>query len=118
MSIEVRCPKGHLLKVKSSFAGKTGLCPHCRSKIYVPNPSDSSISEESILDIIGELRPDPSHSSIKSLAEYEESLRHIDESKQAPPSKNCTKCNLAIPSAVTICPHCHTYVGESVILRR
>lgn len=32
MSIKVTCPNGHALKVKDEFAGKAGLCPHCKAR--------------------------------------------------------------------------------------
>ena len=56
MSIEVRCANGHLLKVKDSFAGKTGLCPVCRALVRVPQPS---ISEDDILHVVGEAAGQP-----------------------------------------------------------
>ena len=39
MSIQVVCPNGHVLKVSDDYAGKMGLCPVCKARIKVPQPS-------------------------------------------------------------------------------
>lgn len=44
MSIPLTCPNGHFLKVKNSWAGKKGLCPHCGAIIQVPPLSAGSAS--------------------------------------------------------------------------
>lgn len=54
MPIEVRCSNGHVLKVKSSLAGKTGLCPVCRATVKVPR---RAFSEEDVLSAL--TRPPP-----------------------------------------------------------
>ena len=56
MSISAKCPNGHVLKVKDEYAGKSGLCPHCGSRVSVPVPSaeKSRISDDDILGLLGE----------------------------------------------------------------
>ncbi|MCO6045686.1 hypothetical protein NG895_17450 [Aeoliella sp. ICT_H6.2] len=39
MGIQVRCPHGHVFKVKDKYAGKRGLCPHCTEQVIVEVPS-------------------------------------------------------------------------------
>ena len=39
MGIRVRCPNGHELNVKSSLAGKRGVCPHCDARFEIPDHS-------------------------------------------------------------------------------
>lgn len=45
MGIQVRCPHGHVFKVKDKYAGKRGLCPHCTEQVIVQVPSASSSEE-------------------------------------------------------------------------
>ena len=53
MSIKVTCPNGHALQVKSEFAGKSGLCPHCKARIEVPKPPPAALSEDDLLAVLG-----------------------------------------------------------------
>lgn len=48
MGIRVECPHGHVFKVKDKYAGKRGLCPHCRGQVEVRVPS--VMSDESAAD--------------------------------------------------------------------
>ena len=57
MSIKVVCPNGHVLRVKDSLAGKTGLCPTCKARVSVPEPETSSMDESAILSILGPYEP-------------------------------------------------------------
>ena len=66
MAISIKCPNGHVLKVKDEFAGKSGLCPHCHSRVFVPMPVHSAekarISDDEILGLLGpprEVKPEP-----------------------------------------------------------
>jgi hypothetical protein len=38
MGIRVECPNGHVFKVKDKYAGKKGLCPHCKGQVEVLVP--------------------------------------------------------------------------------
>ena len=53
MSIKVVCPNGHALQVKDEFAGKSGLCPHCKARITVPKPEPEAVSEDDLLAVLG-----------------------------------------------------------------
>src|SRR5271165_7565634 len=53
MSIKVTCPNGHALQVRSEFAGKSGLCPHCKARIVVPKPEPEIVSEDELLEVLG-----------------------------------------------------------------
>ncbi len=57
MAISVRCPNGHDLRVKDEFAGKSGLCPHCRCRIQVPMPVNvgdpGKVSDDDVLAMLG-----------------------------------------------------------------
>lgn len=45
MGIQVKCPHGHVFKVKDKYAGKRGLCPHCTEQVVVQVPSATSSKE-------------------------------------------------------------------------
>jgi anti-anti-sigma factor len=62
MSIEVKCPNGHSMRVKNEFAGKSGLCPYCQARIVVPDMAvtksgSASISEDDLLAVLKPPRP-------------------------------------------------------------
>lgn len=45
MGIKFTCPHcGKSLNVKSSLAGRRGLCPHCKGRVEIPTPSSSAES--------------------------------------------------------------------------
>ncbi|HLA84458.1 MAG TPA: hypothetical protein VJL29_06665 [Thermoguttaceae bacterium] len=108
MSIQVTCPNGHVLRVKSCFAGKVGLCPTCKAKVLVPQ-IDGSFSEEEIIDVLGP--HDPSQSGAGSTIVSNRSLDHTVASP-APPKKSCSKCNREIAAGTHICPFCRTYIAS------
>jgi hypothetical protein len=56
MGIMAKCANGHVLRVKDEFAGKSGLCPHCRARVFVPMPirEKSRISDDEILGLLGQ----------------------------------------------------------------
>ena len=110
MSIRVVCPNGHALKVNSSFAGKTGLCPICKTRVRVPAGRSAEMSEEAILDILGpHVSDDAEH-----LSADERARRPVRPSadRGSPPKKSCHKCNQEIAAQIHICPFCHTYIAE------
>jgi RNA polymerase subunit RPABC4/transcription elongation factor Spt4 len=108
MSIRVVCPNGHALQVKNEWAGKTGLCPTCKTPIAIPCPSGEDFSEESIMDLLG--RPGAPRAAVKP-AKSAEAVAAAD-ARQQPPKKACDKCKQEIPKEVAICPYCRTFVGH------
>jgi hypothetical protein len=115
MSIVVKCPRGHVLKVKNSMAGKTGLCPLCKGQVYVyvPIPEEKpSLSEDTILDYIGPSQPSPSGTNMSGINLEEAAPHRPDKGHHETPWKSCVKCNKDIPSHTHICPYCHTYLAD------
>jgi hypothetical protein len=119
MSIEVRCPSGHKLKVKDSMAGVTGRCPICKAVVIVPIPEPPSalLSEDAIMDILGNSTSVTEKSAADTIHDFGDSVIMRDSGIHNTPRKLCEKCNLDIPAAIHICPHCHTYLSESAIYR-
>jgi hypothetical protein len=106
MSIRVVCPNGHALQVKNEWAGRTGLCPTCKTPVEIPRPSVGDFSEESIIDLLG--RPAVVH---KAAPPVKQSPPAAGDARQ-PPKKECEKCKQEIPKETAICPYCRTFVGR------
>ena len=101
MGIQVVCPNGHALKVKSKYGGKVGLCPFCDSRVQVPERERK-------------LTGQPKESSLSGL-----SIKIPDFTKDWQPLKDtedveriCAKCHKNVPQDATVCPHCHTYIVQ------
>jgi hypothetical protein len=108
MSIEVKCPNGHVLRVKDCFAGKTGLCPHCKERVLVPRV-DPAMSEDEIISVLGP--HDPSLSGTGSTIVGNQAADQT-RTGHSPPKKSCTKCNREISVGTHICPFCRTYIAS------
>jgi hypothetical protein len=107
MSIQCVCQNGHVLKVKNSFAGTSGLCPMCKARVDVPHAKPEPVmSEETILSIVGTSRP-PSGATAGQLGA-------VDPSSQSGIGlrKNCDRCNKEVSAGAHICPYCHTYIAN------
>jgi len=127
MSIKVTCPNGHTLQVKREFAGKAGLCPHCKARIVVPNSESAAISEDDLLELLGPPRavhraPATDEPSSHPPAAYKEEPKKQDLKKDgaaSPPDsaflrrkRVCPKCCEIISISHSDCPRCHTPLSE------
>ena len=118
MSIRVVCPNGHLLKIKSKYAGKAGLCPVCRAPIRVPEPEAEISDDDSIMDV---LQPHESGLSGNALQISDSADDYVEQSK-GPGSfyhceeherlKLCRRCDKEIPADAHVCPFCNTYIAS------
>ena len=125
MSIQVVCPNGHVLKVSDDFAGKTGLCPVCKSRITVPKPSQEQLSEDAIMSMLGSYDPSKAHKKLTDVSDLAaadapralpgqaspEGEGWATGDGPSPPKKSCPHCNREIAAGMHICPHCHTYIA-------
>jgi hypothetical protein len=121
MSIRVICPNGHVLNVKDTLAGKSGLCPKCKAKVEVPEVKAGEFSEDVIMTILGPNVSGPSVSGVGGRAVApRDSPVPIEPSsavplmveRNLPPKKSCHKCHREILAEIHICPFCHTYIAE------
>jgi hypothetical protein len=113
MSIEVKCPNGHHLKLKDSMAGVTGRCPLCKAVVQVPRPEPpKAISEETILDFLGPSPTLDDKSLSDTIHDFGDSTIMRGSGIHHTPRKTCIKCNRDIPALIHICPYCHTYLSE------
>lgn len=120
MSIQFNCPSGHTLRVKDKYAGKTGVCPYCHTKVVVPK-----LSEEAILSFLsapGLLNDVPPSADAESMgAKASDSLERLHPAvvRYSRETKTCSRCRKEVPSAYHLCPHCSTYFADnSEIVRR
>ena len=110
MSIRCVCQNGHVLSVKESFAGASGLCPTCRARVDVPRLRAPAMSEDTILDIVGKQHP-----SASAMPEHFDSAVATSQSGilgQGGLRKTCERCNKEISAGSHICPYCHTYIAN------
>jgi len=118
MGIQVKCPKGHVFKVKDKYAGKKGLCPKCTDQTVVQVPDLLTTASESALHSGGEGKalPPPDPSSI-----FDDPL-----DQQTPSSSgsllsgsfiqhrvSCAKCNTRVPMWYAKCPNCGEFIDHS-----
>jgi hypothetical protein len=110
MSIRCVCPNGHVLHVKDSLAGTSGLCPSCKGRVNVPKPHAPSMSEDAILDLLGPQGP----STRASMEESGVFLATSDSGIYGTPAgkKPCNRCNREVSIGTHICPYCHTYIAN------
>jgi hypothetical protein len=110
MSIKCQCSNGHVLHVKDSLAGKSGLCPHCRVRVNVPDPR-ADVSEDVILGILGNHVQPPRGDTVSDIDVFADTTPS-GIYRQIQPKKCCDRCNEEIPLGTHICPHCHTYIAS------
>ena len=131
MSIKVVCPNGHALQVRSEFAGKAGLCPHCKARIVVPQAE--AVSEDDLLAVLGTPRavhrvpvssePPPQHPPAAHKEEPKKQEPKKEDAKKegaAGPTgsallrrkKVCPKCCEIISVSHADCPRCHTPLSD------
>jgi len=130
MGITAKCANGHVLRVKDEFAGKSGLCPHCRGRVFVPMPvranEKARISDDEILGLLGQPSPAacaPTAADLSSdsvLDGHNDGATHSDTVTSSPGSsfarkvKICPKCEHITSVAFTHCPRCGTPLPEIV----
>jgi hypothetical protein len=110
MSIRCVCPNGHVLKVKESLAGTSGLCPTCRARVKVPRLRTVPVSEDAIMDLLG--RDPLPQADTATYVDLADTVPLPGAPERGTPMKSCYKCNQEISSGIHICPYCHTYIAN------
>ena len=132
MGIKATCANGHVLKVKDEFAGKTGLCPHCRGRVFVPMPihnlEKARISDDEILGLLGKpakavpvaAEPVLESDSVLDACTTSLPIGHTADtgisllgSSVVRKIKICPKCQHGTSVAFTHCPRCGTPLPNS-----
>jgi anti-sigma B factor antagonist len=119
MAITVTCPNGHLLRVRDEFAGKSGLCPHCRARIQVPQ--SERVSEDDVLAMLDTPKPSaplskPSEEFVHQESRHDnlpgESGVSLQASSLLRRKKVCSGCGNITSYTFTNCPRCGTPLPE------
>jgi len=112
MAIQVKCPNGHVLKVKDKYAGKSGLCPRCHARIDVPlDPNVEARQVDRVSRHYG--------AGLKEqVSEVHQDQRHLDDREHSGSSllgsslvrhkKPCPGCMELVPYWFASCPYCKT----------
>ena len=109
MAIEVRCPNGHMLRVKDACAGKAGLCPQCRAKVRIPMRTRSTEND-----------PLPTDDSVHQDARDQQDgggsgLIPLVSSYTLKKTKQCPNCDKTVSLSFSICPRCGTPLAPRTI---
>ncbi|MEM6331018.1 MAG: hypothetical protein AAF790_12305 [Planctomycetota bacterium] len=124
MGIRVECPHGHRFKVKDKYAGKRGLCPHCKGQVVVQVPaalSNESASKAYRDAVIGENRAanaapaiDPSSSSVfddEPTVQDSSTSGSLLGSSVIRHNIKC-ECGMAVPMWYAKCPGCGKFMEQ------
>ena len=107
MAIDVKCANGHVVRVKSEFAGKTGLCPHCHVRMRVPVPGQGANPHESDQFV----RQSPSdHRAAREIA-----ARPRGSPSSLIGTRLCKGCGSIASDSLAICHWC---AGQLTVYRR
>lgn len=122
MGIQVKCPKGHIFKVKDKYAGKRGLCPHCTDQTIVEVPSASSSAEmnKAYRDAIVQEQRAASAADSGSSSIFDDVPQEADASTSASllgssvirHNVKCGFCNTSVPMWYAKCPSCGHFLDE------
>jgi hypothetical protein len=83
--LRLRCPGcTKALSVPESLAGKMGVCPHCKSKVRVPQLD----SPESDVDVLDELPEVPAPASKGRRSRQEDEVEEVEWEEVSPPSRS------------------------------
>ncbi len=107
-----------MLRLKDKWAGKTGYCPRCKTRITVPGLH--AISDDEILDIMGNpSRPPPEPiddgESVfdKPMSQHGDSGSGLLGSSKIQGRKLCPECGNLCSFSFSICPKCGTPLPRS-----
>lgn len=94
-SITVSCPRGHRLRGDASLIGKQVKCPKCQSVFAIGEPRKVSVTESSVMRILGdgpgELPPPVTSKTTES--------------------QDCPRCGCSNPKTASVCSDCECYMG-------
>lgn len=129
MGIRVECPHGHTFKVKDKYAGKRGLCPHCKGQVVVKVPEilsgDSAINKAYRDSVLEEHKaahaapPPPSRASSSSSSIFDDHPASHDASTSgsllgSSVIRHNVKCGCgaSVPMWYARCPACGKYMEQ------
>lgn len=122
MGIQVKCPHGHIFKVKNKYAGKRGLCPHCTEQVVVEVPvstTSDEINKAYRKAVVEEQRASQSADGGSSSI-FDDIPHDADASTSASllsssvirHNVRCGFCNESVPMWYAKCPACGHFLEE------
>ena len=121
MGIQVECPHGHIFKVKDKYAGKRGLCPHCKGQVVVlvPDALHSPSMESAYRRAVNE---EQRHAAAHAVGSDSSVLDDIPREQDAETSGSllgssvikhsirCEFCHESVPMWFAKCPSCGHFI--------
>lgn len=106
MTITFRCENNHKIRANENQAGQKGVCPKCKCRVLVPSkepklPQPRQMTESGVMRILGDA---PAAPPMPSMPSPELAKREF---------RKCPRCKKRLSPAVTLCQHCHLYVGNA-----
>ena len=118
MGIPVRCENGHEFKVKDKYAGKKGLCPHCKDQVYVRVPSADSPEElkQAAYRVVAEEHGAAAAAAASVFDDHDDSddpstSASLMGSSVIRHNKKC-KCGERVPMWFAKCPKCGVFLEQ------
>ena len=119
MGIQVKCPHGHTFKVKDKYAGKRGLCPHCKDQVVVEVPDISSTITEACRKAAAEERSH-AHTSSGDDSIFDDEPHQLTSdtsgsllgSSVIQHNTTCEFCNESVPMWFAKCPACGHFIDH------
>lgn len=114
MYIKLVCPNGHKLRVQEIHAGRRAVCPRCQAKLLVPRPKAQTISDTSVMAVLGSV---PANKSVivppERLTQDSTDEQPSASATSAAPARRatrkCAKCQTTMSARIRICPKCQLY---------
>jgi hypothetical protein len=121
MGIRVECPNGHVFKVKDKYAGKKGLCPHCKGQVQVLVPDAMTAEMTDVLQMEAIQRRQSSHHPTATSSSVLEEPHDLTASGGSGTSGSLLgssvirhnircKCGEHVPMWYARCPACGEYL--------
>lgn len=129
MGIQVKCPRGHIFKVKDKYAGKRGLCPHCPEQtiVEVPAKDSSEVMSKAYVKAVEEEQR-AQRKAAEATADNDGSSSIFDDIPQEMDSSTsgsllgssvirhntkCGFCNESVPMWYAKCPKCGHFMERT-----
>ncbi len=115
MGIPVKCPNGHVFKVKEKYAGKKGYCPMCPGKVAVQVPDTlSTMSSSEAASKTKRKRSGDDHGE-SVLHGHEKDISgstsgSLLNSSLVRQKVLCNKCGARVPSWYASCSECGEFL--------
>ena len=113
MAIEIRCSNGHTLRVKDECAGRSGLCPHCHTRVQVP--ATRPIHEDDPECVLDSPQHPEEGEEIYVFRQLYNSSTSLGSSGVLKKVKVCQQCGKLASYSFSECPRCGTTLSIDIV---